>query len=76
MQPVTNKHTDVIPHISAPPHSAPTLGYSQHIMCFCAIFRIITTAYLMTLQGFSLLTKAVKVNSGNLAAAEAELKGN
>lgn len=76
IQPATNKHTNVFPQISVPPHSTPTLGYSQHIICFCAIFSIITTAHLRALQGFALLTKAVKLYSGNLEVTGAELRGN
>ena len=44
IQPVAYKCTDVFPHISVPPHSAPTLWCSQHIICFCSIFSITITS--------------------------------
>ncbi len=46
IQPAAYKYPDVFPHISVPAHSAPTLWYSQHIICCCAIFSVITTSHL------------------------------
>lgn len=76
IQPATKKYTDVFPHILVPLCWTPTLWYCRHIICFCAIFSIITTAHPWALQGFTLLTKAIKLSSGNLAATGADLKGN
>lgn len=66
IQPATYKYPDVFPRISVPAHSAPTLWYSPHIICCCAIFSVITTSHLRVFTPTSHSwndPKAVKLSS-------------
>lgn len=73
IRPATYKYTDVFPHISVPPRSAPALWYSQHILCFASIFSTATTSHLTLQMTLKLQSGALWKFSSNRSRGESKL---